>query len=46
MDDFAQCIQTGRATPASGEMGRRDLAIIEAIYRAAASGRREEVKAS
>jgi hypothetical protein len=26
-------------------MGRRDLTIIEAIYRAAASGRREEVKA-
>ena len=44
MDDFAQCIQTGRATPVPGEMGRRDLAIIEAIYRAAASGRREAVK--
>jgi hypothetical protein len=26
-----------------GEMGRRDLAIIEAIYRAAANGRREKV---
>jgi len=25
-------------------MGRRDLAIIEAIYRASASGRREAVK--
>jgi glucose-fructose oxidoreductase len=46
LDDFAQCIQTGRATPVPGEMGRRDLAIVEAIYRAAASGRREEVKAS
>jgi glucose-fructose oxidoreductase len=45
MDDFAQCIATGRATPAPGEMGRRDLAIIEAIYRAAASGQREQVKA-
>src|SRR5882724_3463376 len=44
MDDFAQCIQTGRATPVPGEMGRRDLAIIEAIYRASASGHREAVK--
>jgi len=44
MDDFAQCVETGRATPVPGEMGRRDLAIIEAIYRAAASGRREAVK--
>jgi glucose-fructose oxidoreductase len=43
MDDFAQCVQTGRATPVPGEMGRRDLAIIEAIYRAAATGRREKV---
>jgi hypothetical protein len=30
----------------AGEMGRRDLAIIEAIYRASASGHREAVKAS
>jgi glucose-fructose oxidoreductase len=45
MDDFAQCIQTGRATPVPGEMGRRDLTIIEAIYRAMASGRREAIKA-
>jgi glucose-fructose oxidoreductase len=46
MDDFAQCIHTGRATPVPGEMGRRDLAIIEAIYRASASGHREAVKAA
>ncbi len=46
MDDFAQCVQTGRATPVPCEMGRRDLAIIEAIYRAAASGRREKVLAT
>jgi glucose-fructose oxidoreductase len=45
MDDFAQCLLTGRATPVPGEMGRRDLRIIEAIYRAAASGKREEVRA-
>ena len=38
MDDFAQCILTGRASPVPGEMGRRDLAIIEAIYASAAAG--------
>src|SRR5438309_2103215 len=32
MDDFAQCILTGRATPVPGGMGRRDLRIITAIY--------------
>ncbi len=45
MDDFAQCILTGRATPVPGEMGRRDLCVIEAIYAsAAAGGRRVEVR--
>lgn len=41
MDAFAQAIQSGAALPVTGEMGRRDLVIIEAIYRAMASGRRE-----
>lgn len=45
MDDFAQCILTGRATPVPGEMGRRDMCIVEAIYRSAAEGgRRVEIK--
>ncbi len=44
MDDFAACILTGRPTPVPGEMGRRDIAIITAIYEAAASGRRVPVK--
>lgn len=45
MDDFAQCILTGRATPVPGEMGRRDLCIVTAIYEsAAAGGRRVAVK--
>jgi glucose-fructose oxidoreductase len=43
MDDFADCLLTGRQTPVPGELGRRDLAIIEAIYKAAASGKREAV---
>lgn len=46
MDDFAQCILTGRATPVPGEMGRRDLCIVEAIYESAADGgRRVAIKA-
>jgi glucose-fructose oxidoreductase len=44
MDAFARHVQGLEPTPVPGEMGRRDLAIIEAIYRAAAIGRRELVK--
>lgn len=45
LDDFAQSVATGRASPVPGEMGRRDLMIIEAIYASAASGgRRTAVK--
>jgi predicted dehydrogenase len=43
MDDFAQCILTGRATPVPGEMGRRDLRILTAIYEAARTGERVPV---
>lgn len=45
MDAFARHVQDLEPTPVPGEMGRRDLTIIEAIYRAAASGRRELVQA-
>ena len=45
MDDFAQCILENRPTRVPGEMGLRDMKIIEAIYQAAATGRRVEVKA-
>jgi glucose-fructose oxidoreductase len=45
IDDFAQCIRDGRDTPVPGEMGRRDMVIIEAIYRSAAEGgKRIEVR--
>lgn len=45
LDDFAQCVREGRESRVSGEMGRRDMAIIEAIYRsAAAAGKRTPVK--
>ncbi|PTX95825.1 glucose-fructose oxidoreductase [Opitutus sp. ER46] len=40
MDDFALCVQEHRASRVSGEMGRRDLAIIEAIYAAARTSQR------
>jgi glucose-fructose oxidoreductase len=45
MDDFARCVREGRESPVPGEMGRRDMVILEAIYRsAAAGGARVEVK--
>ena len=40
MDDFADCLQTGRESAVGGEMGRRDLKIITAIYEAARTGQR------
>jgi len=45
MDDFADCILTGRETPVGGEMGRRDIQIITAIYEAAHTGKPVKVKA-
>jgi predicted dehydrogenase len=39
MDDFADCILTGRATAVPGGEGRRDVRIMTAIYEAAANGR-------
>jgi glucose-fructose oxidoreductase len=45
MDDFADCILTGRDTPVPGELGRRDIQIITAIYEAARTGKSVRVKA-
>jgi len=39
MDDFADCVMTGRETPVPGAMGRRDIRILTAIYEAAATGK-------
>jgi len=39
MDDFAECVLSGRKTPVPGEMGRTHLAIISAVYEAARTGR-------
>lgn len=38
MDDFALSIRDNRASPVPGEMGRRDMVILEAIYASAAKG--------
>jgi predicted dehydrogenase len=43
MDDFAEAIRNKRATPVSGEMGRQDVKILQAIYKAMASGKREVI---
>ena len=39
MDDFADCILTGRQTRVPGEEGRRDVRIMTAIYQAAAASK-------
>lgn len=39
MDDFADCVLTGRKTPVSGEMGRTHMAVITAVYESARTGK-------
>ena len=39
MDDFAACVRDGKPTRVPGEEGLRDVRIIDALYRAAATGR-------
>ena len=46
IDHFVQCVREGRESPVSGEMGLRDMKILEAIYASmAAEGKRTLVKA-
>lgn len=40
MDDFALAIKNKRPTPVPGEMGRRDVRIIQAIYESMNTGKR------
>ena len=40
MDDFVMAIKDKRPSPVPGEMGRRDVKIITAIYEAMATGKR------
>ncbi|HEY8993808.1 MAG TPA: Gfo/Idh/MocA family oxidoreductase, partial [Lacunisphaera sp.] len=45
IDDFAKCVRDNLPTRVPGEMGRRDMVMVEAIYAsAAAGGKRIEVK--
>lgn len=44
MDDFALAVLNNRPTPVPGEMGRRDVNILQAIYKAMATGQRVEIK--
>jgi predicted dehydrogenase len=43
MDDFADAINNKRATPVPGEMGRRDVKLLQAIYKAMETGQRVEI---
>ncbi|WP_045687353.1 Gfo/Idh/MocA family protein [Hymenobacter sp. AT01-02] len=44
MDDFADCILNNKPTRVPGEMGLRDVQILQAIYRAAATGQKVSTK--
>ena len=43
MDAFAQCILQNKPTIVPGEEGRKDMQVIEAIYRSIASGKKEQI---
>ncbi|HLG40253.1 MAG TPA: Gfo/Idh/MocA family oxidoreductase [Chitinophagaceae bacterium] len=43
MDDFVEAIMKKRASPVPGEMGKRDVKIIQAIYKAMETGKRVEI---
>lgn len=43
MDDFALCVKNGTPTRVPGEMGLKDMKVVEAIYRSLASGKKEAV---
>jgi predicted dehydrogenase len=43
MDDFAQCVLQNKKSKVPGEMGLRDVKILQAIYEAARTGKRVEL---
>ena len=43
MDDFAQCIIQNKSTRVPGEMGWKDMKVIDAIYRSLISGKKERI---
>jgi predicted dehydrogenase len=44
MDDYADCILSNKPTRVPGEMGLRDVQLLEAIYRAAETGQKVSTK--
>lgn len=42
-DDFGRCIRENRESSVNGEEGLKDMKVIEAIYRAVKSGRKEKI---
>ena len=46
MDDFADCVLSGRRTSVPGELGKRDIVIISAVYEAARTGKKVKVNVS
>ena len=44
MDDFADCILNNKSTRVPGEMGLRDVQLLQAIYRAAETGQKVSTK--
>ena len=44
MDDFAQAILQNRPSPVPGEMGRQDVKILQAIYKAMETGQRVNIE--
>lgn len=43
MDDFAHCVMTNKKSKVPGEMGLRDVKILNAIYEAARTGRKVRI---
>jgi predicted dehydrogenase len=43
MDDFAQCVQTGKQTRVPGMEGLKDMKVIDAIYKSIVSGKKERI---
>lgn len=43
MDNFARCIKEGRSNSVSGEEGRKDMQILQAIYKAMETGERVQI---
>lgn len=43
MDNFAECVMQKKQTRVPGEMGLKDMKVVEAIYRSIASGKKEKI---